>query len=110
LPYGTYNLSTDDITVGEGTVGQILGVTGGQDGQYSFELTADAPSVDLQVLVVGAEEPEPVDTDGDGLTDDQEAELGTDPTSEDSDGDCTSDGDEVDAGTDPLDGTDAVTC
>jgi len=43
------------------------------------------------------------DTDGDGLSDDEEAELGTDPDEEDSDGDGLSDGDEVDAGTDPLD-------
>jgi hypothetical protein len=110
LTSGTYSFSVDDITVDEGTVGQILGVTGGQDGQYTFELTADSPSVDIQVLVVGASEPEDVDTDSDGLTDDQEADLGTDPTSDDSDGDCTLDGDEVEAGTDPLDGTDAVSC
>ncbi len=43
-----------------------------------------------------------VDSDGDGLTDAQEAALGTDPTNPDSDGDGTSDGVEVAAGTDPL--------
>lgn len=69
---------------------------------------------------------DPVDTDGDGLDDDQEAELGTDPaladtdgdglddgaevnthntspTAADSDSDGYGDGDEVDAGTDPND-------
>ena len=43
------------------------------------------------------------DIDGDGLTDTQEAEMGTDPTSPDSDGDGYSDGEEVAGNTDPLD-------
>lgn len=42
------------------------------------------------------------DTDGDGLTDDEEATLGTDPTSTDTDGDGTDDATEVSDGTDPL--------
>lgn len=46
------------------------------------------------------------DTDGDGLTDYQEEELGTDPALEDTDGDDRPDGEEVEAGTDPLDETD----
>lgn len=45
-------------------------------------------------------ETETADADGDGLTDDQEAELGTDPANPDTDGDGVSDGDEVTAGTD----------
>lgn len=44
-----------------------------------------------------------VDTDGDGLTDAEEATLGTDPNDADSDDDGLSDGDEVNVyGTDPL--------
>lgn len=44
-----------------------------------------------------------VDTDGDGLTDDEERELGTDPNNPDTDGDGLSDGDEVHVyHTDPL--------
>lgn len=44
-----------------------------------------------------------VDTDGDGLTDAEEAELGTDPNNPDTDEDGISDGDEVNVwGTDPL--------
>ena len=43
-----------------------------------------------------------VDSDGDGLTNSQEADLGTDPDNPDSDGDGITDGDEVDLGIDPL--------
>jgi uncharacterized protein (TIGR03382 family) len=46
----------------------------------------------------------PVDTDGDGLTDDEEAVLGTDPNDPDTDDDGLNDGEEVQThGTDPLD-------
>lgn len=58
----------------------------------------------VSTYVEPSEEPsEDVDTDGDGLTDAEEEELGTDPEDEDTDGDTVSDGDEVDAGTDPED-------
>jgi hypothetical protein len=43
------------------------------------------------------------DLDGDGLTNQREQELGTDPNVADTDGDGVDDSDEVDAGTDPLD-------
>jgi len=43
----------------------------------------------------------PVDTDGDGVTDDQEILNGTDPMSADSDGDGVSDAEELERGTDP---------
>lgn len=46
------------------------------------------------------------DSDGDGLSDDEEDDLGTDPNDPDTDGDGVNDGDEVDAGTDPLDSKD----
>ncbi len=42
------------------------------------------------------------DVDGDGLSYDEEMELGTDPTVADSDGDGLDDGEEADYGTDPL--------
>jgi hypothetical protein len=46
----------------------------------------------------------PIDTDGDGLTDADEAMIGTDPMNPDSDGDGLGDGQEVnDTLTDPLD-------
>jgi hypothetical protein len=44
------------------------------------------------------------DTDGDGLNNTREAQLGTDPNNPDTDGDGISDGDQVFIfGTDPLD-------
>jgi hypothetical protein len=45
--------------------------------------------------------PNPVDPDGDGLTDSMEAILGTDPNNPDSDGDALDDGAEFSAGSDP---------
>ena len=43
-----------------------------------------------------------LDPDEDGLTNDEEEALGTDPDNADSDGDGTLDGDEIDDGTNPL--------
>lgn len=43
-----------------------------------------------------------LDSDGDGLTNKEERELGLDPKSPDTDGDGLDDGDEIAAGTDPL--------
>lgn len=48
----------------------------------------------------------PVDTDLDGLSDDQEMELGTNPLLPDTDGGSVNDGIEVERGTDPLDPND----
>ena len=62
-------------------------------------------SIALSLAVLAGCEPEetvPDDTDGDGLNDDEEADLGTDPEAVDSDGDTISDGAEVDAGLNPL--------
>ena len=53
----------------------------------------------------GGEE-ETDDADGDGLTDEEEAEWGTDPENPDSDGDGYDDGDEVEGNTDPLEAAD----
>ena len=44
----------------------------------------------------------PLDSDGDGLSDDEELDLGTDPENHDTDGDHINDGLETERGTDPL--------
>ena len=49
------------------------------------------------------------DDDGDGLTNEEEEALGTDPDAEDSDGDGVSDDDEFTRGTDPLQGVEPLT-
>ena len=46
-----------------------------------------------------------LDSDGDGLSNTEEALAGTDPLRPDTDGDGSPDGSEIAAGTDPLDGT-----
>ena len=48
-------------------------------------------------------DPHRADTDGDGLSDLEESRLGTDPTLEDTDGDAYRDPDEVAEGSDPVD-------
>ncbi len=58
---------------------------------------------ELGILRIGGED-EAGDADGDGLGDDVEAELGTDPTNPDTDGDGLDDGVEVN-GTNPTDPT-----
>ena len=47
-----------------------------------------------------------LDSDGDGLSDSREKELGTDPNKADTDGDGINDGDEVKLGSSPLDAKD----
>lgn len=47
-----------------------------------------------------------VDSDGDGLTDQEEADLGSDPANADSDSDGFADGEEADWYTDPTDPND----
>jgi hypothetical protein len=63
-------------------------------------------SISLLLLFACGGSPEEdltLDSDGDGLTDAEELELGTDPMNSDSDGDGFSDSEEQVAGTGPLD-------
>lgn len=66
----------------------------------------DEPSLtDVLTGVIGStesDEPEGIDSDGDGLSDEEELELGTDPLNPDTDDDGIPDGQEIDLGTDPL--------
>jgi hypothetical protein len=67
-------------------------------GAQEYFLSTDDYS-DNPFTIVGASGP---DADGDGLTDDQEASLGTDPHDPDTDGDGMPDGWEVGYGLDPT--------
>ena len=75
-----------------------VAVACGDDGVASTVNTEpDAGDTDADV-----EEVLPDDADRDGLSDDEEADLGTDPEDPDTDGDGVTDGGEVDQGTNPL--------
>jgi hypothetical protein len=66
--------------------------------------SADEAPADPTALPTAITAPDEIDSDGDGLTDELETALGTDPLLPDSDADGVSDSDETDFyGTDPLD-------
>jgi len=70
---------------------------------HLFEVDSDGDGLsDRDEAAIGTDPFDP-DTDGDGLEDGEEVALGTDPLIPDTDGDGISDGDEVMLGTDPLD-------
>ncbi len=106
---GVWSISSDpsgNLTIG---TGNVVDFTGRPDGNYVFRYTttgAEAPCLNPFVEVTISVNNCIVDSDGDGLTDGQEAELGTDPFNPDTDGDGINDGDEVANGTDPLDACD----
>jgi len=60
----------------------------------------------LSGCLPSVEELEQLDADGDGLTNFEEADWGTDPNNPDSDGDEWTDGEEVEQNTDPMDSDD----
>ena len=60
---------------------------------YRFGGSGDKASADMGAAALA--EGLPKDSDGDGLTDEEEAKLGTDPFNKDSDSDGLTDGDEV---------------
>lgn len=73
------------------------------------ELQAIVEAGDFEPLHISKENDKtlfPKDSDGDGLTDDEEVALGTNPFSADSDGDGTPDGIEKGSGTDPNNASD----
>jgi hypothetical protein len=99
----------DSGATAEGKVASVLGINVAvTDAVLGTPLaTADLGVLPLHTMAHapnGGIECAAPDTDGDGLTDDEEATLGTDPDNPDTDGDGLTDGDEVDThGTDPLD-------
>lgn len=99
--------SSVDVEVSSGSAVQ-LEILGGvpanaelEGGSLSFD-AVEGPNPVTLIFVDGQSAPEPVDTDGDGLSDDEEAALGTDSNNPDSDADGVLDGGEVNSGTDPL--------
>jgi hypothetical protein len=88
------------------------GLTLAPDGAgYVVGISADEPVATIDVYNLPAPTdaeastlaPSAVDSDGDRLSDGDEAAFGTDPGSPDTDADGYFDGDEINLGTDPLD-------
>lgn len=80
-------------------------------GDYVFTYTtntAQAPCTDVSVQVTISVLNCVADPDNDGLTDEEEADIGTDPNDPDTDDDGIDDGQEVADGTDPLDDCDNI--
>ena len=87
--------SLDPATDKSGSEGSTDGDDGNDDGDGDTDNDEEDNTDDL-------------DDDGDGLTNGEEADLGTDKDNVDSDGDTYSDYDEVQTGHDPTDADDAI--
>lgn len=86
----------------------LAGVSSAAAVAYAQSLgTASAATAPGKHGLVASYQDYPVlDSDEDGLSDEEEEDLGTDPFDADTDGDGFDDGEEVDRGTDPLDDSD----
>jgi gliding motility-associated-like protein len=95
---GTWTVITDPsngtLVIGSENTVNFEGLP---NGNYVFEYTttAEAPCTGASVQVTISVSDCTVDTDGDGLTDSEETNLGTDPNDPDTDGDGLTDGEEV---------------
>ena len=108
LIYSETRLNGSDDQLGGSTIYTAAGGSGRgatDSDSVTFNSTTNSVTADLrasgatdQIRIITAR-----DTDGDGLTDNEEATLGTNPADTDTDADGSSDGDEVSNGTDPLD-------
>ena len=117
-PNETLTIALD--TNGDGTPDVIYTITTDVNGDWSLDTETATPDsgsfpvlVDEDVIDITVTDPAgnsgtgavvvSVDTDGDGLNDNEEVALGTDPSNPDSDGDGINDGQEVNTdNTDPL--------
>ena len=78
---------------------EVRGSGGGSGNGWTFVVDEANPDAILNVIYTPtAAPPEDVDSDGDGLSDAQEATLGTDPANPDTDADGLFDGAEVTRG------------
>ncbi len=106
LPFGTYFLQTGAYTPPAGYhLDNVVGSLGGTEIGWSVVIDEANPNALLALTLVQDESTTDPDTDSDsdGLTDAEEAELGTDPNDHDSDDDGYFDLGEVHFGSDPLD-------
>ncbi len=109
---GEWTLTTDpsggSVVINANNEVDFLSLTAGI---YEFTYTttgAQAPCVNASVTIQVVASACAEDTDADGLTNEEEANLGTDPNDPDTDGDGILDGVEVNDGTDPLDDCDSI--
>ena len=94
-----------EATAATFTVGSATIV--GHNGQFRVVVQdALGNSVTSNAVTVLVIDPSSTDSDGDGIDDATEVELGTDPSMADTDGDGVPDGEEVSAGTSPTDPND----
>ncbi len=102
LPVGDYTLDIAFASPAGLSFAGLTGATPNDAGGWSFTISEAEPHVYI-TLLFGTVNQAGLDSDGDGLTDDEEGDLGTDPAVADTDQDGFDDGVESYAGTDPLD-------